>query len=119
MALRITMLCHSADCRVLFIVMLSMFLMNIFMMGIVLLSVIMLSVIMLSVIMLSVILLSVILLSVIILSVVAPCLIFMGTAYCPLKRLLLFASDKYSSLLSTSVKLLLITMATHLKALGF
>jgi hypothetical protein len=53
----ITMLCHYAECRILFIIMLN---------------IIMLSVIMLSVIMLSVIMLSVMMLSVIMPSIVAP-----------------------------------------------
>jgi hypothetical protein len=65
-ALSLKMLCHYAECRVLFIVML-----NVIMLTVVILIVIMLNVIMLSVIILIVILLSVVMLNVILLSVVA------------------------------------------------
>jgi len=60
MGLRITTLCHFAECHVLFIIMLNIVMLNIVLLNIVMLSVIMLSIIMLSVIMLNVVMLSIV-----------------------------------------------------------
>jgi hypothetical protein len=49
MALSITMLCHYAECRILFIIMQNVIMLSVTMLNIVMLSVIMLSVVMLSV----------------------------------------------------------------------
>jgi hypothetical protein len=49
MTLSITMLCHYAECRVLFIIMLSVIMLSVVMLSVIMLSVVMLNVVMLSV----------------------------------------------------------------------
>jgi hypothetical protein len=70
------MLCivfRCAECRILLMVMLSVFMLNVIMLSFIMLNVLMLSVLKLNVLMLNVLMLSVIMLNVIMLSVMAPC----------------------------------------------
>jgi hypothetical protein len=64
--------CVYVECRILFVVMLNVFMVSVVMLNVITLSVIMLSVIMLNVYILSVVMLNVITLSVVMLSVLAP-----------------------------------------------